>query len=101
MAEEDDKMFDTRPHQPLGDPQEHYWLVQRMAQANGTDLVLATDAGILTQEDWAGMVQRCRGCKWTDGCQRWLDRPEDALRDTPEDCVNRAHFAALKELLGE
>ena len=40
-------MFDTRPHQPLGDPQEHYWLVQRMAQANGTDLVLATDAGIL------------------------------------------------------
>lgn len=94
-------MFDARPNQPLGDENDHYWLVQRMAQANGTDLVAAADAGHLPQEDWAGMVQRCRGCTWAEGCQRWLDRPVDAMRDTPEDCVNRQHFAALQAKLQE
>ena len=94
-------MLDTRTNQPLGDEKEHYWLVQRMAQANGTDLVAAVDAGLLTQADWAGMVQRCRGCQWAEGCQRWLDRPVDALRETPEACVNHAWFAELQDWLRE
>ena len=39
----DGKMFDTRPNQPLGETKDHYWLVQRMARANGTDLVSAAE----------------------------------------------------------
>ncbi|WP_223865999.1 DUF6455 family protein [Salipiger aestuarii] len=100
-------MPDRRPKQtprrprPLGDRTDHYWRVLRMARANGTDLVAALDQGHLTSDDWAGMVQRCRGCAWADGCRRWLDDPEQALRDTPHDCVNRAHFASLRNRLQE
>ncbi|EPX79808.1 DUF6455 family protein [Salipiger mucosus] len=94
-------MLDNARITPLGDRTEHYWLVQRMARANGTDLVAAMEAGVLDQEAWAGMVERCRGCAWADGCHRWLDRPGDALRDTPEGCENRARFATLMARLQE
>ena len=94
-------MFDTRPNQPLGKTNEHYWRVQRMARANGTDLVRAAEDGALSQEDWAAMVHRCRACKWAEGCKRWLSHPEAGLRETPEGCVNRLTFAALQDGLKE
>ena len=94
-------MFDTRPNQPLGETKDHYWLVQRMARANGTDLVRAAEDGALSQEDWAAMVHRCRACKWAEGCKRWLSHPETELRETPEGCVNRHHFAALQDGMKE
>lgn len=90
-------MLDPRPNRPLGATKLHYWRVQRMARANGTDLVGAAAHGALSQEDWAAMVHRCRGCKWTDGCRRWLSHPATGLRDTPEGCANRRHFAALQD----
>ena len=93
-------MLDATPFRPLGDETEHYWLVQRMARASGTDLVEASDTGALTQADWAGMVHRCRGCAWADGCQRWLSQPVDALREAPADCLNHDRFAALQARLG-
>lgn len=84
---------------PLGDTTDHYWRVLRMARANGTDLIAATDQGHLTSDAWAGMVQRCRGCTWADACSHWLNDPEQARRDTPHECVNRTHFAALRKQL--
>ncbi|MDO6584802.1 DUF6455 family protein [Salipiger sp. 1_MG-2023] len=93
------KAQDTRRPRPLGARTDHYWLVQRMARANGTDLAAASDDGHLTQEQWAAMIERCRGCAWVQGCQRWLDQPEQALRDTPANCGNRAHFADLRTRL--
>lgn len=85
----------TRP-KVLGDETEHYWLVQRMARAAGVDLVAATEAGALSQEDWAGIVTRCRSCQWSEGCQSWLSQPVDEERPFPESCINRKRLAALK-----
>lgn len=90
---------------PLGDERTHYWRVQRMARATGVDLAEAQRRGVLPQRDWAGMVGRCRGCLWAEGCDRWLDHragiaeETDAPRACPEDCVNRRVFAALQEEL--
>lgn len=90
---------------PLGDERAHYWRVQRMARATGLDLAEAQRAGVLPQRDWAGIVSRCRGCLWAEGCDRWLDqRAElddgaadmDAPRACPRDCVNRGRFAELQ-----
>lgn len=83
----------------LGDEVRHYWLVQRMARATGTDLVAATRQGDLDQKTWAGMVQRCRGCDWASECQRWLDCPDEAPRATPETCQNRKMFQRLQAKL--
>lgn len=85
---------------PLGDSKAHFWQAQRMAQATDTDLVAAMEQAELSQEDWAEMVLECRGCDWTGGCKRWLDRHTDSLVDeAPEHCVNRARFQKLKKAL--
>jgi hypothetical protein len=84
---------------PLGEEIDHYWLVQRMAKATGVDLVRATEAGLLEQEEWADIVTRCRGCQWADGCDNWLSKPVDESRALPEPCLNRNHLAALQDAL--
>ncbi len=87
--------------QPLGDTDTHYWLAQRMAKAAGIDLVAATEAGALTQEDWARMVTRCRGCPDPEGCTRWLARGEDTPREVLEICENIDQFQALRKAAEE
>lgn len=83
---------------PLGDTLRHYWLAQRMAKQNGLDLAQAQDQGLLPQRDWAAMVHRCRGCAWTEGCDRWLDALEHGA-DLPDECANHDRFAALRTAL--
>ena len=93
-----DRAF-RRPNTPLGPEQKHYWLVMRMADATGVDLVQAMRDGRLTQSDWARMVNRCRSCDRVEGCQRWLGRPDGAdARPVPEGCLNRKRFAELMEI---
>lgn len=89
---------DTMRWRPLGNTGVHYWLVQRMAKRCGADMVQAEDAGDLSQEDWVGLVQKCRGCTWTDGCERWLARlDEDGSVEPPVECLNADLLKALSE----
>jgi hypothetical protein len=83
---------------PLGDPIEHLHLIRHMAQVTGVDLAASMAEGRLDQEEWAGMVTRCRGCQWASGCQKWLALPPEmdgvpAL--PPVQCVNKAKMSAL------
>lgn len=90
---------------PLGDERSHYWRVQRMARATGVDLAEAQRRGVLPQDDWAGMVWRCRACLWAEGCARWLDHRADieaggeGARVCPDDCVNGRPFRMLQDEL--
>ncbi len=83
---------------PLGDKLRHYWLAQRMAKQGGLDLARAQGEGLLPQQDWADMVQRCRGCQWTEGCDRWL-RALDQGDELSTECVNHDRFTALQAIL--
>lgn len=85
--------------QPMGEETRHYWLVQRMAKATRVDLVAAMQDGVLTQEDWAGIVTCCRGCDWAEGCTDWLDKPVDDTRAFPTPCLNRKRLAAIQAKL--
>jgi hypothetical protein len=87
---------DRAPNTPLGPKQRHYWLVMRMAQSAGVDLVAAMREGQLTQAEWAGMVTRCRGCDCVEACHRWLADPSDAPRAVPEGCLNGDRLGALR-----
>ncbi|MFW2544299.1 DUF6455 family protein [Primorskyibacter sp. 2E107] len=86
---------DARPVRPLGATRAHYWMVQRMAKATGVDLVQAAERAALSQDDWARMVTRCRGCEWVQGCSHWLEQGTDALRPCPDGCANQGVFARL------
>jgi hypothetical protein len=81
--------------QVLGKLMHHVRLVMRMARATRTDLVDAHDRGELSQARWAGMVQTCRSCAWSDRCGDWLDR-NGTVAMAPKTCLNRHQFAALR-----
>jgi hypothetical protein len=81
---------------PLGDPNTHYWLAQRMARANHIDLAGAVAHGDLDQEHWADLVQNCRSCPWTEGCKRWLNAPSHETVHIPMKCHNHDRLAALQ-----
>ena len=81
---------------PLGETRRHFWLVQRMADVSGLDLARASARGDLDQETWADVVQRCRGCVWTEGCERFLQRGHEDGFEWPEKCLNRLSLATLK-----
>lgn len=81
---------------PLGDRKRHYWLAQRMAKTTGTDLAGVHAAGALSQERWAEMVEACRGCDWTEGCERWLAKT-DGASEVPASCPNCGAFLELKQ----
>lgn len=85
----------------LGPEIDHYWLVQRMAKATGIDLVQAAEADVMSQQDWAGIVNHCRGCDWAQGCGQWLNRSKDEMRDVPSKCINRSRLAEIKAELEE
>ena len=80
---------------PLGETRKHFWLAQKMADLHDLDLAQAHGRGDLDQATWAGIVQSCRACDWTDGCERYLSRGE-ALESLPDGCANRMRFATLK-----
>lgn len=81
----------------LGDPNRHYWLMQRMLKRTGTDALTPFAEGELTQQDWAALVQTCRGCDNAQGCRTWLGALAPATRDAPAFCANAERFAALRK----
>lgn len=86
---------------PLGDMRRHFWLVQKMAQVQGLDLVGALARGDLDQADWAGMVTRCRGCDGAEQCARIP--PDEQPGALPGYCCNRERFQILltDQIMGE
>ncbi|MBR9650993.1 DUF6455 family protein [Thalassovita aquimarina] len=84
----------------LGDRKRHYWLAQRMAQTTGTDLTGAYDAGDLSQQQWAEIVEACRGCDWTESCERWLARHETA-KEAPAGCTNCGAYMEIRQAVSE
>ncbi|MGS4945666.1 DUF6455 family protein [Meridianimarinicoccus sp. RP-17] len=82
---------------PLGDMVTHLWLAQSMARATGVDLAARQADGALTQQEWAGMVHRCRGCDWerSGGCHDRLARQEPGAAVVPQACANVQMFDFL------
>ena len=91
-----DLIHENSQPRPLGDEVTHYWLALSMAKAAGADMVAAFADGRLSQEDWAGLIQRCRGCRWTEGCKCWLAEIDWGAADVPPRCENQALLNRLR-----
>lgn len=81
---------------PLGHPVTHFWKVNRMARVTGVDLSAAHEQGDMSSAEWADVVTRCRGCEWTEGCERFLQNHVDGDAEPPKACANHDLFKALK-----
>ncbi len=80
---------------PLGRIADHLLRVKRMARAAELDLVEAHTDGVLSQQDWADIVQTCRGCSWAPQCDAWVNKV-DKEGCAPATCLNRARFEELR-----
>ncbi|WP_425039987.1 DUF6455 family protein [Primorskyibacter sp. S187A] len=87
----------ARDPQHLGDPNTHYWLVQRMLHETGADAVSAFDAGALDNAQWSEIVATCRTCQDVGKCKKWLSALEAEHRSAPDYCLNKRTFAQLPQ----
>ena len=83
--------------QPLGDALYHLRLLGLMGKTTGSDLTTAFSEGLISSEDWAFMINRCRACSCTVTCERWLGAHENA--ELPPECCNNS--GVLKSLRAE
>ena len=81
---------------PLGDVDSHFWRMQRMARATGTDLVSAFKTFDLSSEEYSKMLTQCRGCSDPGRCDRLLTGLPDR-EDAPDFCANQRILASLRE----
>ncbi|PWJ22486.1 DUF6455 family protein [Jannaschia seohaensis] len=77
----------SRPH-PMGDTRTHLMLFRTMAAQTGADTLRAFEEGTLDADGWVDAVERCRDCRWVEGCQRFLARPAEGRKAVPQDCAN-------------
>ncbi|OBY24301.1 DUF6455 family protein [Leisingera sp. JC1] len=80
---------------PLGEPLRHLRLMSRMGETIGADLSGALAAGRLSNQEWANMVTRCRGCSAPDRCAAFLSEHEEASAPMPG-CRNADQLMQLK-----
>jgi hypothetical protein len=59
--------------QGLGDARRHFFLTLARARAHGVDLGEALREGLISRQDYADTITRCRSCTAPDICARWID----------------------------
>ena len=85
----------TATLRPLGAQRPHYWLLQRMLRRSGADAKTAFQVEDLSSEDWAKLVETCRGCADACACRRFLDDPHAKRQKPPSYCQNARALANL------
>lgn len=74
---------------PLGEPEFHFWLTRSVARVMQVDLSAAMAEGLLSAQDYAGMVTRCRACPHVSHCAAWLGHGAMEHGKPLDVCANR------------
>lgn len=82
----------------LGDADLHFWLTRSVGRSIGLNFSAALANGSLSAQDYAHLVDTCRGCRHVLDCQRWLGASggSGCAARAPEFCAIGAKLAALK-----
>jgi len=81
----------------LGDARRHFFLTLASARAHGVDLGEALREGLISRQDYADTITRCRSCSDPDTCAHWIDRLQsgDEAALPPAFCRNADLLAEL------
>jgi hypothetical protein len=77
----------------------HFWVTRGMARRLGINLSDAMREGVLTREDFADMVTRCRACPGTQGCMAFLSEQGGRSNAAPDWCCNARLLNELRALI--
>ena len=80
---------------PLGARRAHYWLLQGMLKRSGADAQSAFESGELSSEEWAALVESCRGCRAPCACKSFLEDPHATRQEPPAYCQNAQALAEM------
>lgn len=80
----------------LGRIRDHFWKTIRMAKTLGVDLATHKAQGTLSDQDYAHVVQTCRGCDWAHGCEAWMKAQSTGRPDVPQSCANYTTWRTLR-----
>lgn len=84
-----------RPYRPLGDANDHFWLMTGLARDMNVDLGAAIAEGRITRADYTDMVTACRGCRGAAACTKLRDSVQ-GHQSIPDFCENAQTLADLK-----
>jgi len=79
----------------LGEPDLAFWMTRSVARTMGINLSRAMRAGVLSAEDYADLVTRCRKCPQAEACIAWLAVNGAGADRAPEGCANGDALNAL------
>ena len=85
-----------RPFRPLGDANDHFWLMTGLARAMKVDLAAAIAEGRITRAGYSDMVTACRGCRGAAACAKLRDSVQ-GHQTIPDFCENADTLARLKD----
>lgn len=83
----------------MGDTTRHFWLSRSVARTMGLSLTEAMRCGAISADDYARMVDRCRGCALVEACEEWLSSRTDIQRQPMPGCCITEELVALRRVL--
>jgi len=76
----------------------HFWLTRGMARRMGVNLTEALQQGLITREDYADIIARCRACSDTEACLEFLAEHRESIQQPPEGCMDAQVLSELRSL---
>ena len=76
----------------------YFWIARGMARRMGVNLTDAMHDGLLTQADFAQMIDRCRCCAGSEGCLDYLSEQSEERGSAPDWCGNGNLLRELRAL---
>ncbi|WP_136904534.1 DUF6455 family protein [Rhodobacter capsulatus] len=66
----------------------YFWIARGMGRRMGVNITEAMHEGLLTQADFAQMINRCRCCAGSEGCLAYLSEHSEERGSAPDWCGN-------------
>ena len=76
----------------------HFWLTRGMARRLGVNLTEALQQGLITRDDYADILARCRACSDTQACLDFLAEHPDGATEPPDGCLDAEVLSELRSL---
>lgn len=75
-----------------------FWIARGMARRMGVNITEAMHEGLLSQADFAQMINCCRACSGSEGCMSYLSEHSEERGSAPDWCGNGNILRELSDM---
>ncbi|WP_444454208.1 DUF6455 family protein [Rhodobacter capsulatus] len=77
----------------------YFWIARGMGRRMGVNLTEAMHEGLLSQSDFAQMINHCRMCAGSEGCLAYLSEHSEDRGSAPDWCANGPVLREIGEMV--